>query len=268
MPLIHLQGRLICATPEERRVVLAQLPLHIRLTLREPGCLFFDIAQDPFDPMVWQVNEGFANRAAFEAHQARTQASEWSRASQGIARDYPAPVEVEPEIVPETHADARALYLLNRLAFGGTAEAQLVDALRKAGALAASVVARFNRAYLGHVAFSPLEAPFSAWALAPLAVRDCVRRQGIAEALVRAGIARARAQGVQAIFVLGDPAYYGRFGFSAAEAKGYHAPWMGPQFQMLNLSGAALPKGPLAYAAPFDALIATEAEAAPAAHRT
>lgn len=253
MPLIHLQGQLICTTPEERRVVLANLPVHMRLTLREPGCLFFDITQDGANPNIWRVNEGFATRAAFEAHQARTQASDWGRATLRIKRLYEMH-DARPEIAPEAPSDARALYLLNRAAFGGAEEAELVEALRADGDLALSLAARFNRAFLGHVAFSPLKAPFPAWAMAPLAVRKSVRGQGIAESLVRAGLEAARARGVQAVFVLGNPAYYRRFGFSSEAAKGFSSPWSGPYFQMLSLTDAALPKGDLAYAKAFSLL--------------
>lgn len=252
MALVHLTGRLICTTPEERRVVLAHLPQHMRLTLREPGCLFFDIAQDA-DPLVFHVNEGFASAEAFGAHQARTRASDWGRATQGIRRDYTQSA-TEPEIAPETPADTRALYLLTRAAFARPEEAELVEALRRDGALALSLAARFGRAYLGQAAFSPLAAPFPAWALAPLSVRASCRRQGIGDALVRAGIEIARERGIKALFVLGDPAYYRRFGFSAAAARGFASPYAGPHFQILPLADFPLPLGPVTHAAPFAAL--------------
>jgi quinol monooxygenase YgiN len=40
------------------------------------------------DPLVWALDEEFADRAAFEAHQARTGASDWARETAGITRDY------------------------------------------------------------------------------------------------------------------------------------------------------------------------------------
>lgn len=253
MPLVQLTGRLICATPEERRVVLSHLPLHMRLTMREPGCLFFDIAQDPFDPLVWTVNEGFAAEPDFVAHQTRSAASAWGQATRRIRRDY-ALSHPAVEITPETEADRRAIHLLTSTAFGQTAEADLIDALRAEGALALSLTARLGRAYLGQVAFSQLGAPFPAWALAPVSVRKCCRGQGIAAALIREGIARARAAGIAALFVLGDPKYYARFGFSARAARGFDCPWSGPYLQLLPLSGAPLGTGALHYAAAFSAL--------------
>lgn len=252
MSLIRLTGRLIGTTPEHRRVVLAHLPAHIRDTVREPGCLFFGIAQTE-DPLVWTVSEGFASRAAFDAHQARTAASDWGAATRGIGREYRVE-EATPEILPETPEDARAIDLLTRAAFGTAEEAELIAALRASGDLALSLVARFGRAYLGHVGFSPVAAPMPAWALAPVSVRAPVRGQGIADRLIRTGIAVARARGITAIFVLGDPAYYARFGFSVEAARDFASPYAGAHWQVLNLSGAALPGGRVTHAGPFAAL--------------
>lgn len=252
MSLIRLTGRLIGTKPAHRRLVLEHLPIHIRETVREPGCLFFDIAQTE-DPLVWAVSEGFASRAAFDAHQLRTKASPWAEATAEIRREYQIE-EAIAEIGIERPEDIRAIYLLNRTAFDAVTEADLVDTLRDAGDLALSLVARFGRAYLGHVAFSPLHAAFPAWALAPVGVRASCRRQGLAERLIREGIAMARARGIQAIFVLGDPAYYQRFGFSVDEARGFASPYSGNYWQVLNLSGGTLPRGPVIHAPAFETL--------------
>lgn len=56
--------------------------------------------------------------------------------------------------------------------------------------------------------------------LAPLAVLPGRQGWGIGSALVRAALARAKEVGWAAAFVLGDPAYYGRFGFAADAARG------------------------------------------------
>ena len=249
MPLIHLQGQLICTTPEDRRVVLSGLAAHLRHSLRSPGCLFFDISQD-HDPLIWRLDAGFADQAALDLWQNSSAASDWGRATRALRLDL-SPRPAEPDIGPETTADLRALYLLNSAAFARSAEAQLVESLRASSDLALSLAARFGRAYLGHCAFSTLAAPFPAWALGPLATRASVRRQGIAEKLVRTGIALARDRGISAIFVLGDPAYYHRFGFSTEAARAFTSPYAGPHLQLLNLTGTALPKGEIHYPAAF-----------------
>ena len=85
--MIHLHGRLICATHAQARAVMMALPEHIRLTRNEAGCISFDVTRTD-DPLIWQVEERFADRAAFAAHQARVAASEWGAQTQGITRDY------------------------------------------------------------------------------------------------------------------------------------------------------------------------------------
>lgn len=49
--------------------------------------------------------------------------------------------------------------------------------------------------------------------LGPLAVHPDVQRQGIGTALIREGLNRLKSEGAAQVQVLGDPAYYGRFGF-------------------------------------------------------
>jgi predicted N-acetyltransferase YhbS len=68
--------------------------------------------------------------------------------------------------------------------------------------------------------------------LGPLAVHPQHRNRGIGAALVRRAIARARLAGHQAILLVGDAAYYGRFGFTAA-ATG--ALWMPGRYQQDRL---------------------------------
>ena len=63
------------------------LPEHIRLTRAEAGCLSFDVTPTA-DPLIWHVEERFTDRAAFDAHQARTSESDWATQTAGIAREY------------------------------------------------------------------------------------------------------------------------------------------------------------------------------------
>jgi len=85
--MLSLTGRLICASEAQVARVRAHVAEHIRLTQAEPGCVSFSVVQTE-DPMVWQVDEAFTDRAAFEAHQTRTASSEWAQATQGIKRDF------------------------------------------------------------------------------------------------------------------------------------------------------------------------------------
>ncbi|MGO1410237.1 MULTISPECIES: putative quinol monooxygenase [unclassified Microbacterium] len=84
---VLLRGRLVCASGAEVDIVREHLPRHVELTRAEPGCVRFDVhATD--DPLVWQVDEVFADSAAFEAHQERVAASDWGRVTAGIERRY------------------------------------------------------------------------------------------------------------------------------------------------------------------------------------
>ena len=85
--MIRLSGSLICTTHAQARAVMMSLPDHLRLTRAEPGCLSFDVVETD-DPMIWQVDEAFIDRAAFEAHQTRAAASDWGRQTADITRDY------------------------------------------------------------------------------------------------------------------------------------------------------------------------------------
>lgn len=123
-------------------------------------------------------------------------------------------------IRPELPADIAAIAALHRTAFPSDAEARLVDALRGAGDLALSLVACTDDRVVGHIAFSPVTltddgAP-DGWGLAPVAVLPPWQRRGIAARLIDTGLAEAGARQVPFAVVLGEPAYYQRFGFRPA----------------------------------------------------
>ncbi|KPA22677.1 autoinducer-2 (AI-2) modifying protein LsrG [Shimia sp. SK013] len=86
-PKIQLTGHI--DVPDNRlEAVKLALSEHIALTRAEPGCLSFDVTQDPQLPNRFHVSELFINRAAFDAHQTRTKASPWFFTTKGIERTY------------------------------------------------------------------------------------------------------------------------------------------------------------------------------------
>jgi putative acetyltransferase len=100
----------------------------------------------------------------------------------------------------------------------GGNEADIVEALREASSLTLSLVATEDATIVGHVAFSPVtvDGRSEGWfGLGPVAVVPDRQRQGIGGALIEAGLRELRAQGSRGCVVLGDPAYYRRFGFRA-----------------------------------------------------
>ena len=79
--------------------------------------------------------------------------------------------------------------------------------------------------------------------LGPLAVHPAHRNRGIGSALVRRAIARARLAGHGAIVLVGDAAYYGRFGFSSALTGRL---WMPGRYELDRLLALELRRGALA----------------------
>lgn len=120
-------------------------------------------------------------------------------------------------------------------AFGREDEARLVDDLRASGDLAVSLVAEAYGRIVGHVGLSCLRSPPLSLALAPVSVLPDEQNKGIGAALVRAAIGQSRMAGQMLIFVLGDPLYYGRFGFTREAAALYRSPYSGPYFMALAL---------------------------------
>ncbi|WMS45098.1 N-acetyltransferase [Acuticoccus sp. MNP-M23] len=156
-------------------------------------------------------------------------------------------------IAPEGPGDEDAIRAVVTEAFGGSAEADLVDALRADGDLALSLVARADGRVIGHVAISPMTGGFCA--LAPVAVDAAWRSRGIGAALVRAAIAGAAEAGFAGLFILGDPDYYARFGLSAAAAAPFSSPYEGPYFLALALRPEGLAGGgQVAHAPAFSSL--------------
>ena len=170
--------------------------------------------------------------------------------------------DLAPRLVrvrPERVGDAAGIRLVHDAAFPGPMEGRLVDALRVSGRLRISEVAESGRAIVGHVAFSALSVADAAdgMGLAPLSVRPDFRRRGVGAALVRAGLETCRLAGVGFVVVLGEPAYYGRFGFAAAATAELADEYGGGDaFQALELRAGAIPRGAglVRYAPEFTAL--------------
>jgi putative acetyltransferase len=149
-------------------------------------------------------------------------------------------------------ADHAAIAEVVALAFGRVDEAELVARLRAAGDVLFELVSVEDGAVTGHILFSRLWADRAEMfaALAPLAVRPGLQGAGVGSALVRAGLENLREFGAHGVLVLGDPAYYGRFGFSADAAAQVSGPFAGlAAFQALTLEAGAFDQ-PLSVAYP------------------
>jgi putative acetyltransferase len=114
----------------------------------------------------------------------------------------------------EEPRDREGIRAVHTASFPTPGEARLVDALREAGRLTVSLVAEADGRVVGHVAFSPVAlrgaADVSGIGLAPVAVMPEFRRQGIADALIRRGLASSAELGFGVVVVLGGDAASGQ----------------------------------------------------------
>jgi putative acetyltransferase len=126
-------------------------------------------------------------------------------------------------IRPEAEADHAAIAQLTTQAFGGHpysagTEAAIIEGLRSAGALSLSLVAvTADGEVVGHAAFSPVtvDSGDEGWfGLGPISVKPGRQREGVGSALIREGLDRLRGRGAAGCVLVGDAAYYGRFGFA------------------------------------------------------
>ncbi|MBZ9736295.1 MULTISPECIES: GNAT family N-acetyltransferase [unclassified Mesorhizobium] len=159
-----------------------------------------------------------------------------------------------------TPRDREAIRLVEEHAFGQQAEAGLVDALVTGGDAVVELVAEEDGQVVGHILFSRLfvqngTKQFAAVALAPLAVEPSFHGTGIGGALIREAHVRLKEAGEMLAVVLGDPVYYGRFGYAHARAAGFESEYQGEALQALAW-GDAPETGRLVYASAFTALAA------------
>lgn len=127
-------------------------------------------------------------------------------------------------------------------AFGRLDEAAIIEGVRGEGAVLTELVAEWNGEVAGYVMFSRLGAqPNKLVAgLGPLAVAPDCQNRGLGASLVLRGLAHCQGLGCEACVVLGDPAYYGRFGFTAAPPE-IRSPYTGlAAFQAIEFVPGAL----------------------------
>jgi putative acetyltransferase len=124
-------------------------------------------------------------------------------------------------IRPETPADYDAIHDVTARAFAPMPYAQgdeqlLIGKLRDADALALSLVAEGDGTIVGQVSFSPafaVDGTAGWYALGPISVEPSLKHQGIGSQLIHAGIAWLHEQKAAGCILIGNPAYYSRFGF-------------------------------------------------------
>ena len=158
---------------------------------------------------------------------------------------------------PERVGDEAAIHAVTEAAFrtqpmSDGSEPAIVDQLRHAGDLVLSLVAEEAGAIVGHIAFSPVTIADSTpdwFGLGPVSVAPERHGEGIGSRLIREGLTALQLQGAAGVVLLGNPAFYGRFGFAHDPALAFPGP--PPEyFQRLVLSGE-VPSGVVTYTPAF-----------------
>lgn len=161
------------------------------------------------------------------------------------------------QIREETPADIAAIDAVHRAAFAPEPHSRqtehlIVNALRSAGALTVSLVAELQGQVVGHAAASPVSLSDGSigWhCVGPIGVLPGLQRSGIGSALIQ----HLQAQGSAGCVLVGEPAYYGRFGFRAG--LGLVWPGVPAEYAAYVQSlpfGAPVPQASVVYHPAFD----------------
>ena len=157
------------------------------------------------------------------------------------------------KIRKEVPSDAVAIEAVIIAAFENAAHTEhteqfIVRELRKFDVLSVSLVAEDDSEVIGHVAVSPVtisDGSTGWFGLGPLSVSPERQGGGVGTRLVERALSELRALGAVGCVVLGRPAYYSRFGFTAEPSlvlPGVRA----ENFQAVSFNGS-LPSGTVAY---------------------
>lgn len=163
------------------------------------------------------------------------------------------------EVRGELPSDIPAIESVTIAAFHGAqhtshTEHFIVNALRKAGVLAVSLVAEADGHVVGHVAVSPVNISDMSprwFGLGPISVSPAYQGMRIGAKLMNEALGRLRASGASGCVVLGEPAYYGRFGFRAEPTL--VLPDVPPGYFQAVAFGGAIPTGAVSYHEAFEA---------------
>ncbi len=159
-------------------------------------------------------------------------------------------------VQPESREDSDGIRAVHLAVFPTPAEADLVQMLHDDLDSQISLVAKDGAQVVGHVMLSRMQVEgdgrsYRALGLGPVAVIPELQRRGVGSALIDEAMRLAEQRGEEIVFLLGEPDYYRRFGFSREAAAPFASPYAGPYF-MAKSFGSPLPaSGTAAYAPAF-----------------
>ncbi|MCC7118543.1 MAG: N-acetyltransferase [Anaerolineales bacterium] len=165
---------------------------------------------------------------------------------------------MEALIRSEMQTDIEGIEKITLAAFTGKpysnqTEHLIVNELRKAGALTLSLVAEVNENVIGHIAFSSVrinEKDLGWYGIGPISVAPAFQKQGIGSKLIKEGLKQIQMQGAQGCVLLGDPAYYPKFGFKSYPEL-FYAGSPAPEYFMALPFYANVPKGKVEFHSAF-----------------
>ncbi|MEO1042198.1 MAG: N-acetyltransferase [Pseudomonadota bacterium] len=138
--------------------------------------------------------------------------------------------------------------------FSNGSEPRIIDALRRSGDLTLSLVAAEGAEIVGQITFSPvtIDGVQNAWfGLGPVSVDPDRQRTGIGSQLIRQGLTEMTSLGAHGIVLVGDPAYYSRFGFEGDVGLSY--PGVEPRYVQRLVISPPDRQGTVRYADAFEA---------------
>ena len=164
-------------------------------------------------------------------------------------------------IRPETAEDIAGIRDIVAAAFAAVpysdkTEPLIVEALRRSGVLAVSLVAETGGTLAGHVAVSPVSVADGSrgwYGLGPISVLPEVQRKGIGTQLMERALAGLRGMGASGCVLLGEPGFYGRFGFKPV--PGLVFPGASAGYFQASVFRGATPKGEVKYHESFYGLL-------------
>ena len=148
------------------------------------------------------------------------------------------------KIREEKESDFASVYEINKTALGQDMEADLVDSLRKNTEVfipELSMVATIDNEVVGHILFTKIKIvnsgleEFESLALAPMAVKPGLQKNGIGGQLIKSGLNKARELNFRSVIVLGHEHYYPNFGFIPADKWNIKSPFDVPSNVFMGL---------------------------------
>jgi len=137
--------------------------------------------------------------------------------------------------------------------FSSHTEQYIIRELKSNNNLPVSLVAEIEGVVVGHIAFSLVSISNGSenwFGLGPVSVKPEFQSKGIGSKLIQEGLEKIKALGANGCVVLGEPEYYGRFGFKFIENITLEG--VPPEYFQVQLFQGSMPSGAVNYDGAFE----------------